>query len=153
MDIYSSEGKKKIIKDYTPPSKTAPNALRAFVFGGFICAAAEALRHLYLFLGASEDNATTLVSVTLISLAAILTAFGVFDKIARVGCAGTLVPITGFSNAIVSEAIDSKSEGYVLGVGSKIYTVAGPVILFGLTSGVLYGIIYYTVITILNYIM
>ena len=81
--------------------------------------------------------------MTLIAVAATLTAFGVFDNLARIAGAGTLVPVTGFSNAVVSEAMDSAYEGYVLGVGAKIFTVAGPVILYGLMSGVLYGVIYY----------
>lgn len=84
-----------------------------------------------------------MVTITMIVLAALLTAFGLFDKIARYAGAGTLVPVTGFSNAVVSEAMDAKSEGFILGVGAKIYTVAGPVILFGITSGVVYGVIYY----------
>ena len=84
-----------------------------------------------------------MVTVSLILVAAILTAVGIFDRIARHAGAGTLVPVTGFSNAVVSQAMDAKSEGYVLGVGAKIYTVAGPVILYGLLSGVIYGVIYY----------
>ena len=83
------------------------------------------------------------MTISLIFVAAVLTAFGIFDKIARYAGAGTLVPVTGFSNAVVSQAMDAKSEGYVLGVGAKIFTIAGPVILFGLLSGTIYGIIYY----------
>ena len=152
MDIYSPEGKKSIIKEYTPLSRTVKNSAKAFFAGGLICSAGEGLRHLFIYLGLGEDTALTLVSATFIVLAAILTSIGVFDKLVRVACAGLLVPITGFSNSIVSEAIDSKSEGYVLGVGAKIYTVAGPVILFGLTSGVLYGIIYYVTTMVISYI-
>ena len=84
-----------------------------------------------------------MVTITMILLAALLTALGLFDKIARHAGAGTLVPVTGFSNAVVSEAMDAKREGFILGVGAKIYTVAGPVILFGITSGVVYGVIYF----------
>ena len=98
---------------------------------------------LYSHLGCDEKTAGILVTVTLIFIAAILTALGIFDKIARHAGAGTLVPVTGFSNAVVSEAMDSKSEGYVLGVGAKIYTVAGPVILYGILSGFVYGVVYY----------
>ena len=103
----------------------------------------NALFYFYTFLGAEEKTAWTLVTVSIILLAATLTSFGVFDNIARRAGAGTLVPVSGFSNAVVSEAMDSAYEGYVLGVGAKIFTVAGPVILFGIMSGVLYGIIYY----------
>ena len=100
---------------------------------------------LYLYLGFEEKTVGSLVTVTLIFLAALLTAFGIFDKIARFAGAGTLVPVTGFSNAVVSQAIDAKSEGYVLGVGAKIYTIAGPVILFGILSGALYGVVLYAI--------
>ena len=90
-----------------------------------------------------ETDARTLVSITLIFLASLLTGLGVFDNIARIAGAGTLVPITGFSNAVSSQAIDTKSEGYILGVGAKIFTIAGPVILYGTVSGAIYGVIYY----------
>ena len=98
---------------------------------------------LYSYIGFDKKTTGILVTVSLIFVAALLTALGIFDKIARYAGAGTLVPVTGFSNAVVSQAMDAKSEGCVLGVGAKIYTVAGPVILFGLLSGVVYGIIYY----------
>ena len=98
---------------------------------------------LYARLGFDEKTCGTLVTVSLILIAAILTGIGIFDKIARHAGAGTLVPVTGFSNAVVSQAMDAKSEGYIMGVGAKIFTVAGPVILYGLLSGVIYGVIYY----------
>ncbi len=135
--------KKELIKKHSPGSTLLKNSFLAFVFGGLICVVGELLKELYLNLGATKENAGMLVTITLIFVAAILTGFGLFDKIARHAGAGTLVPVTGFSNAVVSEAMDAKSEGYILGVGSKIYTVAGPVILFGITSGVIYGVIYY----------
>ena len=135
--------KKELIKRYTPSSKIPKNCALAFIFGGFICAVGEALSILYSYLGADERLCATLVCISLIGAAAILTAIGCFDKIAKYAGAGTLVPVTGFSNAVVSEAMDAKSEGFILGVGSKIFTVAGPVILYGVASGVLYGIIYY----------
>jgi stage V sporulation protein AC len=94
-----------------------------------------------------EKTAKTLVTVTLIFIASVLTGFGVFDNIARHAGAGTLVPVTGFSNAVTSEAMDSRSEGVILGVGAKIFTVAGPVILFGILSGVVYGVIYFLYLT------
>lgn len=124
--------------------------LLAFFFGGIICALGEALRHLYLYLGIERDMAPVYVSVTVILIGATLTLFGVFDRIARYAGAGTLVPITGFSNAITSQAIDAKSEGLVLGIGSKIFTVSGPVILFGISAGVIYGIIYFSVTEIMK---
>lgn len=135
--------KKELIKRYSPGSTILKNSTLAFLFGGLICTLGELLFMLYLELSGDEKTAATLVTVSLIFIAALLTGLGLFDKIARYAGAGTLVPVTGFSNAVVSEAMDSKSEGYILGVGAKIYTVAGPVILFGLTSGVIYGLIYY----------
>ena len=142
MDIYTAAGKKQLIKLYSPRSRVVRNSFLAFIFGGLISAVGECLYHLYTYLGADEKIAPTLVSISLIFLAALLTAIGVFDMIAKHAGAGTLVPITGFSNAITSQAIDAKSEGFVLGVGAKIFTVSGPVILFGIGAGVLYGIIY-----------
>jgi stage V sporulation protein AC len=150
MDIYSLEGKKQIIKDFSPKTKLVKNSFFAFIFGGTIAMFGEALRRIYIYLGTDSDTALTLVSVTLIALASVLTAVGVFDKIARYAGAGTLVPITGFSNAVVSEAIDSRSEGFVLGVGAKIFTVAGPVILFGISSGVIYGFFYFIYLYIIR---
>lgn len=147
MDISTEKEKKQIIKRHTPKTRTFLTSLSAFFFGGVICAMGEGLRILYNYLSGDDKISVTLVSLTFIAIAAILTALGVFDKIARVAGAGTLVPITGFSNAVASEAIDSSNEGYVLGVGAKIFTVAGPVLLFGISSGVLYGIIYYFLIT------
>lgn len=135
--------KKELIKRYSPGSTILKNSTLAFLFGGLICTIGELLFMLYLELSGDEKTAATLVTVSLIFIAALLTGLGLFDKIARYAGAGTLVPVTGFSNAVVSEAMDSKSEGYILGVGAKIYTVAGPVILFGLASGVIYGLIYY----------
>lgn len=140
-----SSAKKQLIKKYSPRSSVLRDCSLAFLFGGGICVIGELLLLLFLYLGLDEKTAGTLVTVSLIFTAALLTALGVFDRIAKYAGAGTLVPVTGFSNAVVSEAMDSKSEGYVLGVGSKIYTVAGPVILFGILSGVLYGVIYYLV--------
>ena len=94
-------------------------------------------------LGIEEKLSLTLVTVSFIAIGSLLTALGVFDKIARHAGAGTLVPVTGFSNSVTSQAMDAKSEGFVLGVGAKIFTVAGPVILYGIVSGVIYGVIYY----------
>jgi stage V sporulation protein AC len=138
-----SKAKKELIKKYSPGSAVFKNSLLAFLFGGLICVIGQLLSELYAYLGADKKTAGILVTVTLIFIAAVLTGLGIFDKIARYAGAGTLVPVTGFSNAVVSQAMDAKSEGYVLGVGAKIYTVAGPVILFGLLSGVIYGLIYY----------
>ncbi len=138
-----NEYKRKLIKKHSPHSPLLKNSLLAFFFGGMICVLGEALRLLYSYLGADEKISGTLVTISLIFIAALLTALGCFDKIGKHAGAGTLVPVTGFSNSVVSEAMDSRSEGMILGVGSKIFNVAGPVILYGLSSGVLYGVIYY----------
>jgi len=150
MDIYSNKGKQEIIKQHAPHTKVLKNCTLAFLFGGLICAIGEGLRHLYVYLGLEEKDALTTVGITFIVIAALFTSLGVFDRIARHAGAGTLVPITGFSNSITSQAIDARSEGFVLGLGAKIFTIAGPVILYGLVSGVVYGIFYYV---INNYIM
>lgn len=143
MDIYTKQGKEELIKRHSPRSPILKDCFFAFLIGGLICALGEALRQLFLYLGVEKTTATLLVSLSLILIAATLTLLGVFDIIAKRAGAGTLVPITGFSNAISSQAIDAKSEGFILGVGAKIFTVSGPVILYGLAAGVLYGIIYY----------
>ena len=139
--------KKELIKKHSPGSTILKNSLLAFIFGGAICLIGELILGLYINMGADEKSASTLVTVTLILIAALLTGLGIFDKIAKHAGAGTLVPVTGFANAVVSEAMDAKNEGYVLGVGAKIFTVAGPVILFGILSGVVYGIIYFLYLT------
>lgn len=121
------------------------DCLIAFLSGGTVCAAAQGLKNLYLRAGLAETDAGTLVSCSLIFLAALLTGFGVFDKIAKHTGAGTLVPITGFANAVASSAIDAKTEGFVLGVGAKIFSVAGPVVLYGISAGAVYGALYWLV--------
>ena len=121
------------------------NCAAAFWVGGMISVLGELLLWLYRHLGATLDVASTLVAVTLVFLSVLLTALGVYDRIARYAGAGTLVPITGFANAVASPAIDTKSEGMILGVGAKIFTVAGPVLLFGTLAGAAYGVIYYIV--------
>ena len=125
------------------------NACRAFLVGGIICCIGEGLGNLYLMLGADERQAGTLASVTLIFAAGLLTGIGIFDRIAKFAGAGTLVPITGFANAVASPAIDAKSEGYVLGVAAKMFSIAGPVIVFGTASSVIYGFVYWIVEAVL----
>ena len=139
---------KNLIKKNTPRSPVIKNSLRAFLFGGGISLIGELFSSLFRALGTDTEVSYTLASVTLIFLAALLTGLGVFDKIAKFAGAGTLVPVTGFANAVVSPAIDTKAEGLVVGVGSKIFTVAGPVILFAVLFGTLYGVIYF-IITLL----
>ena len=140
----NKEAYKKFTEARAPKSPTVKNCSKAFLFGGAICCGAQGLKNLYLnYLGLSEDDAGLLVSVSLIFVAVLLTGLGVFDKIAKHAGAGTLVPITGFANSVASPAIDSRGEGAVLGVGAKIFTVAGPVLLFGTFAGAIYGVIYW----------
>ena len=141
-------GKKEYTKyaaAHAPKSDLARDTLRAFLVGGMICAVAQGLNELWKSLGLVKEDAGLLTSVILVAVAALLTAIGVFDKIAKASGAGTLVPITGFANSVVSAAIDAKSEGFVLGLGSGIFTVAGPVLLYGTAAGTLYGVIYWIV--------
>ncbi len=127
-----------------PKSPILKNCLCAFLVGGLICCIGQGLILLYTKVcGLPKDDAGTLESATLVVLAALLTGLGVFDRIAKFAGAGTLVPITGFANAVVSPAIDSHAEGLILGVGAKIFTVAGPVLLYGTLAGFLYGVVYW----------
>ncbi len=148
MQRFDKDRFAKIAEKKAPPSNKLKNALWAFFAGGAICLLGEGLLYLYGYFGLNEKNAALATTVTLVFLSALLTALGVFDRIARYAGAGTLVPVTGFANAVVSPAMDNKSEGLVLGVGAKIFTVAGPVILFGILSGALYGVIYSLVLWI-----
>lgn len=136
---------KKYVRAIEPRTPLLKNCIWAFTVGGGICCVGQGLLDLYIgILGLTERDAGTLCSITLIFIAALLTGVGVFDDIARRAGAGTLVPITGFANSVASPAIDSRSEGLVLGVGAKIFVIAGPVLLYGALSGALYGIIYWT---------
>ena len=138
-----SESYKKYADAHAPKSRVVRDSLMAFLIGGLICAVAEALNHLWSALGMSSDDGGLLTSVVLIFTAAVLTAFGVFDDIAKVAGAGTLVPITGFANSVVSPAMEYRSEGLVTGMAAKMFTIAGPVIVYGTVASVLYGVIYW----------
>ncbi len=139
--------KEKYVKLTTERAKRTPslkNCTFAFAVGGGICAVGELIYYVfYNLLQFNEKDSSTYVCVLLIGASAVLTCLGVFDDIAKHAGAGTLLPITGFANAVVSPAIDTRAEGYIMGVGAKIFTVAGPVLLYGTLSGVAYGIIYW----------
>lgn len=135
---------KKYADAHAPASPIVKNCVFAFCIGGAICALGQILLMLFRDgLGMEQKDAGTVMSVTLIFLAAVFSGLGWFEKIAKRAGGGTLVPITGFANAVVSPAIDSKSEGLILGVGSKIFSVAGPVLLYGTLAGAVWGVIYY----------
>ena len=141
---------KRIIKESAPRSPILKDCILAFLFGGGICLFGQLLCYLYIALGADEKNAYLLVTVSLIFISSLLTGLGIYDKIARHAGAGTLVPVTGFANSVVSPALDTKSEGFITGVGSKIFTVAGPVILYSVIAGTVYGIIYFLIKTFIG---
>ena len=140
----SKETYAKFADAHAPRSPIGKDCLWAFLVGGSICTVGQALHDVFQKLcSLPEESAATLTSASLILLAVVLTALGIFDNIAKHAGAGTLVPITGFANAVVSPAIDSHAEGLVLGVGAKIFTVAGPVLLYGTLAGFIYGVIYW----------
>ncbi len=140
----SKETYQKYAAAHAPRSPVVKNCILAFVSGGLICTLAQGLLTLYRdVLSVPPEDAGTLTSVSLVLLSVTLTALGVFDRIAKHAGAGTLVPITGFANAVASPAIDSRSEGRVLGVGAKIFTVSGPVLLYAVLAGAVYGFLYW----------
>ena len=130
-DIYG-----KMAKQASPPSTFVKNSVMAFLFGGAICTIGQGILEGYLMLGMDVKNARAAVSIT---------AFKVYDNIAKIAGAGTLVPITGFSNSIVSPAMEFKSEGYVLGLSAKMFIIAGPVLVYGIISSIIYGIVLYII--------
>lgn len=137
---------KRFADAHAPRSPLFKNCFNAFWTGGLICTLAQGLKTVYTNVcGMNTEDGGTLVSVTLVFLAALFSGLGIFDKFAKIAGAGTLVPITGFANAVVSPAIDCRSEGIILGVGTKIFTVAGPVLLYGILSGSIYGVIYWVI--------
>ena len=136
----------KFAKAHAPRSPLLKDCLNAFWTGGSICLLGQILHNVYQnFCGLAEEDAGLLTSVTLIFLAVLLTGIGIFDRIAKVAGAGTLVPITGFANSVVSPAIDSHAEGLILGVGAKIFAVSGPVLLYGTLAGSVSGVILWIV--------
>lgn len=133
-----------LVKKITPKSKLAQGCLRAFWVGGSICTLGQALADIGIsFLNLTASSASAFSSITLIFLTALLTGLGVFDRIARYAGAGTVVPITGFANAMVSPAMEFKPEGWVLGTGARLFTIAGPVLVYGISASVVVGILYY----------
>ena len=139
----SNEEYSEMINKTAPKSPIVKDCIFAFLFGGGICAFGEVLRTIFLNMGASEDNAKTYVCLTLITLTAILTGIGVFDKIAKIAGAGTIVPITGFANSVVAPAMEFQTEGRIMGTGANMFKLSGPVIVYGCSAAVIYGVIAY----------
>ena len=134
-----------MVQQVSPRSPVLKNCLFAYLFGGAICALGQGIANLFMLLGFTLRDARTFVSVSLIFLSAALTAFGVYDNIAKHAGAGTLVPITGFANSMVSPALEFKSEGFVTGLGAKMFVVSGPVLVFGISASVFYGVVLYVI--------
>lgn len=135
----------KMNKKASPPSKSYKTIPCAFLTGGLICALGEGFAHTLITYGTGQKLAFALTSVTLIFISALLTGLGCYDKIAKHAGAGTLVPITGFANSVVAPALEFKAEGFVLGLGAKMFIIAGPVIVYGTVASAVYGVIYYIV--------
>ena len=140
MDMSPKEYK-DYVEQKARKSPIVKDVALAFVIGGLICVVGQAIQDGWSAVGLNQEDAGTATSICLVLLSALLTGFNLYNKIARYGGAGTLVPITGFANAVVSPAIDFKSEGFVTGMAAKMFTVAGPVIVFGTLASVVYGII------------
>lgn len=133
----------KLVESMAPKSPMWKDCLNAFWIGGLICTLGQLIMNGYMALGLEKTDAGTAVSMTLVALSALLTGLSLYDDIAKHAGAGTLVPITGFANSIAAPAVEFKTEGMILGLGAKMFTIAGPVIVYGVTASVVYGIIYW----------
>ena len=142
MDMTEREYE-KLVKSMSPKSPILKDCVFAFVIGGLICALGQAILNGYQALELEETAAGTATSMTLVALSALFTGLSLYDNLAKYGGAGTLVPITGFANAVAAPAVEFKTEGFVLGVGAKMFTIAGPVIVYGVSASVIYGLIYW----------
>ena len=133
----------ELIKEMMPRSPIWKDCLCAFVVGGLICALGQVFLNWYGAMGLDKDAAGTAASMSLVALSALFTGLSLYDNLAKHAGAGTLVPITGFANAIAAPAVEFKTEGFILGVGAKMFTIAGPVIVYGVSASVVYGLIYW----------
>ena len=133
----------KLVGDMAPKSPLWRDCLFAFVIGGAICTLGQLIMKGYMALGIDKDTAGTAMSMTLVALSALFTGLSLYDNLAKFAGAGTLVPITGFANSVAAPAVEFKTEGFILGVGAKIFQIAGPVIVYGVSASVVYGIIYW----------
>ena len=133
----------QLVGEMSPRSPMWKDCLNAFWIGGLICTLGQLIMAGYLQIGLDREKAGTAMSMTLVALSALLTGLSVYDDIAKRAGAGTLVPITGFANAVAAPAVEFKTEGFILGVGAKMFTIAGPVIVYGVAASVIYGFIYW----------
>ena len=135
----------RLVKEMSPKSPMWRDCLNAFWIGGLICALGQLIMNGYVALGMEKEAAGTAMSMTLVALSALLTGLSLYDDIAKHAGAGTLVPITGFANAVAAPALEFRTEGFILGVGAKMFTIAGPVIVYGVSASVVYGFIYWII--------
>ena len=133
----------RLVGELSPKSPLLRDCVCAFLIGGLICTLGQVFLNWYTAQGLSKQDAGTATSITLVAISALLTGLSVYDNIAKVAGAGTLVPITGFANSIAATAVEFKTEGFILGVGAKMFTIAGPVIVYGVSASVVYGFIYW----------
>lgn len=133
----------KLVSDLSPKSPIYKDCALAFLVGGLICTLGQALLNFYASLGLDKTDAATAECITLIALSALFTGLSLYDNLAKHAGAGTLVPITGFANAVSAPAVEFKTEGFILGVGAKMFTIAGPVIVYGVSASIVYGLIYW----------
>ena len=134
---------KRLVDELSPKSPILKNCIKAFLVGGAICCLGQLILTGYKALGLDEEMASTAASMTLVALSALFTGLSLYDNLAKHAGAGTLVPITGFANAVAAPAVEFKTEGFILGVGAKMFTIAGPVIVYGVSASVVYGLIYW----------
>ena len=139
----TKEQYKKYVDGKSPDSKLPRNLARAFAIGGLICAVGQFFTNSFRGMGLESDTAASLTSMTMIFLGVLLTGLNIYDELGRFAGAGSIVPITGFANSIASPAMEYKSEGYVLGIGAKMFLIAGPVLVYGITFSILAGFLYY----------
>ena len=133
----------KLVKEMSPKSPMGKDCVLAFCIGGLMCVLGQLALNGYTALGLEKDSASTATAMSLVFLSALLTGLSLYDNIAKHAGAGTLVPITGFANSVAAPAVEFKTEGFILGVGAKMFTIAGPVIVYGVSASVVYGLIYW----------
>ncbi len=141
----SNEEYKAYAERHAPRSKASRNMLRAFLVGGLICCIGQLFINIYTAVGFDEKQAATMETISLVFLGALLTGLGLYDRLAKFSGAGTLVPITGFANSVAAPALEFKTEGYITGTAAKMFTIAGPVIVYGISAGTLYGLVYWII--------
>jgi len=134
---------KALAQQFTPKPTVVKNVIRAFFVGGVICVIGQIIINLFVTAGINRIDASTAATATMIFLGALLTGLGIYDEIGKFGGAGSIVPVTGFANSIVAPAMEFKREGYVLGVGAKLFTVAGPVLVYGIATSIVVGVVYF----------